>query len=315
MPLEANMPQPSPPPNGLTLVLGGGGFKGVAHVGALRVLQAEGLVVERVVGCSAGALMGSAYCYLRDAEALHALVMRFLTSEGLRRHGLVALRRMPGRQSLLGRLMAGIRRQVALERISRRSSALGGGALRFIVRSLVPKTSIESLPIPLSIGVLDLTAGEVRLLTHGDLCLAVTASSAVPGFFPPIEWGRSLLCDPGLADNLPTALLSSDFSGRVVAIDLSGGLSPYRASGSGMDVMLRAQEVSTHLANRAAARRADVIIRPELGGRHWLDTRNLEDVMEAGAAAARAALPALRSLVSGGTSHGSGQGSGSRAAG
>ncbi len=82
---------------------------------------------------------------------------------------------------------------LAAERIFRRSSAFGGSAIRYIVKSLVPHVDIAELRIPLAIGVLDLQLGEDRLLTAGDLATAVMASSAVPGFFPPVEMGGLLL--------------------------------------------------------------------------------------------------------------------------
>jgi len=285
-------------PHAITLVLGGGGFKGVAHLGVLRVLQQAGVPIERVIGTSVGALVGGSYCYLRDADQAHALLMTFLESEGLRAHRLVAMRR-GGHLPLLRRLVHGIRRQVALERMFRRSSAFGNSALRFIVRSVVPNVDIADLPLPLGIGALDLLSGEEVLLTRGDLGLAVAASSAVPGFFPPVEWDGMLLCDAGIVNNLPAESARRLGARNVVAVDLSSGLSPCRADAVGIEVLLRAQDLSTRITNRRWAESADVVVAPELDGRHWLDTSHLAEVVEAGAAAARRALPAILALVHG----------------
>jgi NTE family protein len=287
------------PPHAITLVLGGGGFKGVAHLGVLRVLQQAGVPVERVIGTSVGALVGGSYCYLRDAEATHSLLMNFLQSEGLRAQRLVGLRRRAGGIPLLRRLVHGIRRQVALERMFRRSSAFGNSALRFIVRNVVPHVDIADLPLPLGVGALDLLSGEEVLLTHGDLGLAVAASSAVPGFFPPVEWNGMLLCDAGIVNNLPAEGVRRLGARAVVAVDLSSGLSPCRQDASGIEVLLRAQDISTRIANRRCSESADVVVVPELDGRHWLDTSNLPEVVEAGAVAARRALPAILALVNG----------------
>ncbi len=282
---------------GVTLVLGGGGFKGVAHVGVLRALQAGGVPIERVVGSSAGALMGAMYCYLGDAEETARLVTGFLASEGFRAHRLAGFRRQPGKLPLMSRLVMGIRRQVMLERIFRRSSAFGGSALRYIVKSLVPDVDIADLRIPLDVCVLDLQRGEDLLLSRGDLRTAVTASGAVPGFFPPVDWGGRLLCDPGLVNNLPTRLARDGGASLVVAVDLSSGLPPCRADAVGMEVLLRAQEISTRLANRRWADDADAVITPDLDGRHWLDASNLAGVIEAGERATRESLPQVRDLL------------------
>ncbi|MGQ0552614.1 MAG: patatin-like phospholipase family protein [Planctomycetota bacterium] len=282
---------------GVTLVLGGGGFKGMAHLGVLRVLQQHGIRIEAVYGTSVGALVGATYCWLGDAEQAHDLTLRFLSSEGFRNHSISGFKRRPGRIPLVSRMVSGLRRQVALERIFRRSSAFGGSALRFIVRSLVPKIDIRELRLPLSIGALDLEHGEVILMTRGDLCTAVTASGAVPGFFPPVEWEGRLLCDAGIVNNLPVAPARRSGATRLLAVDLSDGLSPLRSTAVGLDLLLRAQEISTRLANRTWGGGADLVIRPQLGGRHWLDTSDLASVISAGADAARQALPAIRALA------------------
>ena len=282
---------------GLTLVLGGGGFKGVAHLGVLRVLQENGVPIERVVGTSVGALVGASYCSLRDAEQTHALFMNFLESEGFRAHRFVGLRQRVGRVPIMRRLVHGIRRQVALERMFRRSSAFGNTALRHIVRSIVPRGEIADLPLPLAIGALDLISGEEMLLTAGDLGAAVMASSAVPGFFPPVEWEGRLLCDAGIVNNLPTHLARRLGGRNVVAVDLSAGLGHCRDDAAGMEILLRAQDISTRIANRRWAEAADVVLAPDLGGRHWLDTTNLPAVVELGAAAARQGLPQILELL------------------
>jgi NTE family protein len=282
---------------GITLVLGGGGFKGVAHIGVLRALQAGGVPVERVVGTSAGALIGASYCYLGDAEAMHRLVLEFLASEGFRAHSLIGFRRQPGKIPLMSRLMHGIRRQVMLERIFRRSSAFGSSALRFIAKSMVPHADIADLRVPLSICVLDLLRGEDLLLSEGDLRQAVIASSSVPGFFPPVEWGDTLLCDAGLVNNLPANMARAEGARRIVAVDLSDSLPPCRSDAVGMELLLRVQEITTRLANRRCATDADVVVVPQLDGRHWLDTTRLTDVIDEGERATREQLPQIRALL------------------
>jgi NTE family protein len=283
--------------DGITLVLGGGGFKGVAHVGVLRALQAGGVPIERVIGTSAGALIGASYCYLGDAEAMHRLVLDFLASEGFRSHSLVGFRRQPGKIPLMSRLMAGIKRQVMLERIFRRSSAFGSTALRFITKSMVPHADIADLRVPLSICVLDLLSGEDLLLESGDLRTAVVASSAVPGFFPPVEWGATLLCDAGLVNNMPANMARAGGARRIVAVDLSDSLPPCRPDAVGMEILLRVQEITTRLANQRCAASADVLIVPQLDGRHWLDTTHLPDVIAEGERATRECLPQIRALL------------------
>jgi len=301
--LEPSAPErrdPSAGP-GVTLVLGGGGFKGMSHVGVISVLEEEGIPIERVVGTSAGALIGATYAYSGRAEDVRERVERFVHSEAFQRKGFVSFgtpTAVSGVSGLMSRVLSGIKRQVALERMFRRSSAFGSAALRFVVRSLVPNVAIEDMTVPLAIAALDLSLGEEVLLTSGPVCSAVVASSSLPGFFPPVEVDGRRLVDTGIVNNLPTRAARSLGATRVVAVDLSSSLEIDEGVNVGMDVLLRAQDISTMHANRRWGDLADVTVYPELNGRNWLDASNPEEVIEAGARATRVALPEIVELVS-----------------
>lgn len=290
------------PRHGVTLVLGGGGFKGMAHVGVLAALERAGIQVDAIVGTSAGALMGSAYAHLRSAAALEELVVAFVNSDAFRSKGFVGFgggaASGGGVSAFMSRLLTGLKRQVALERMFRRSSAFGGAALRYVVNSLVPAVNIEDLSLPMAVAAVDLERGHEVLLTRGDLQSAVTASSSVPGFFPAVEREGRLLVDAGIVNNLPTRAARSLGATRVVAVDLSSGLLDSDAGLQvGMDVLLRAQDISTYHANRRFGDLADVVICPEMPGRDWLDPSDPVAVIRSGEVATEAALPQVRELL------------------
>lgn len=297
------MPEPranAEPSPGVTLVLGGGGFKGMAHIGVLLELEAAGVRVERLVGTSAGALIAAAYIHAGSATALRKLVLEFVNSDDFQSKGFVGFgirSSRTGPVAFVSRLLSGIKRQVALERMFRRSSAFGGAALRFVVRGLVPKVRIEDLDPPLAVAALDLRTGEEILLTEGHLASAVCASSSVPGFFPPVEREGRILVDSGIVNNLPTRAARSLGATRIVAVDLSSGLPSHDVSDVGMEILLRTQDISTRHANRRWSAFADVVLSPRLDGRNWLDATNLDLLIAAGAAAAREGLPDVLALI------------------
>jgi NTE family protein len=289
---------------GVTLVLGGGGFKGMSHIGVFAALEAAKIPIERIVGTSAGALIGASYAHSGRAEDVFERVNRFVASEAFQRKGFVSFGTPSGNSGvsgLMSRVLSGIKRQVALERMFRRSSAFGGASLRFVVRSLVPNVAIEDMAVPLSIAALDLSAGEEVLLTSGPACSAVAASSSVPGFFPPVERDGRRLVDTGIVNNLPTRAARASGATRIVAVDLSASLEADAGAAAGadigMDVLLRAQDISTMHANRRWGGLADVTIFPNLDGRNWLDASNPAEVIDAGAEATRRALPDIVALL------------------
>lgn len=300
---EPVMPQTSsldPARPGITLVLGGGGFKGMAHIGVLLELEAAGVRVERIVGTSAGALIGSAYIHAGSAVRLRELVLAFVNSEEFQAKGFVGFgirSSRTGPVAFVSRLLSGLKRQVALERMFRRSSAFGGAALRFVVRGLVPKVRIEELDPPLAVAALDLATGEEVLLTEGPLTSAVCASSSVPGFFPPVEREGRMLVDSGIVNNLPTRAARSLGATRLVAVDLSATLAPHDVQDVGMEILLRTQDISTRLANRRWSAYADVVVTPRMDGRDWLDASNLDEIIAVGAEATRERLADVLALV------------------
>lgn len=292
---------------GITLVLGGGGFKGLAHLGVLTVLEDEGVAIDRVIGTSAGSLIGGAYCARASARRTREDVMAFVGSDEFGKHSFAGIPGGAAPESAtgwMGRLLSGFKRQVAMERMFRRSSAFGGTALRFIARSLVPKGDIEQLPIPFGVSVLNLTAGCVDLIESGHLNSAVVASSSVPGYFPPVERQGMLLCDPGVVDNLPTRPACERGYRRLVAVDLSAELPPPidGASMMGIEALFRAQDITTRLGNRRASQDADIVIRPRMGERNWLDPSDPASIVTAGEEATHRALPVIRRLLAEGTS-------------
>jgi len=298
--------QERPPSEGVNLVLGGGGFKGLAHVGVFLALEERGVPVRSIVGTSAGALMGSAFAHLQSATAVQELVLGFVNSDTFQRKGFVGFsstsQSTNGVAKFMSRVVSGIKRQVALERMFRRSSAFGGAALRFVVRGIVPNVGVETLGMPLAIAALDLIKGEEVLITDGPLCSAVCASSSVPGFFPPVERQGRLLVDAGIVNNLPTRLARSLGAQRIVAVDLSSGLSDVAQTEVGMDVLLRAQDISTRIANRQKADHADVVLCPDMRGRNWLDPSDPIGVIQTGYDAAMKGMAEIESLMAMGES-------------
>lgn len=279
---------------GVWLVLGGGGAKGFAHLGVLEVLEEAGVPIDGIVGTSAGSMIGAVYAHLRDAKAARARVVSFVQGDEFQN---IRLAFSPGRPSLLGRAVDGIRRQVALERMFLYSSAFGGRALRFIARGLVPRMDIQDLALPLVIKALDLDAGEEVLMREGDLLSAVVASSSVPGFFPPVERDGRLLCDAGIVDNMPVRDARACGAQRIVAVDLSAQISTRVERLVGMQVLLRAEEISCRLANQRRAAVADVTITPATGGKSWFDFTQLAPLVKAGEDAARRQLPRILALL------------------
>jgi NTE family protein len=170
----------------IALVLGSGAARGFAHIGVVRALLAHGIRPDIIVGTSMGALVGSCYAtnHLDELEAwARSLTMR----------------------RIIGYLDVKIGG----------SGLIGGGRLADRLQDSIGESSIEDLPIRFAAIATEIGTGHEVWLTRGSLSLAVRASYALPGIFPPVYLGGRWLVDGALVNPVPVSVARA-FGARVV---------------------------------------------------------------------------------------------------
>lgn len=183
----------------ITLALGGGGARGLAHIGVIEVLQARGLYVEAVAGTSCGALVGGAFA----AGKLDELRDWMLKTS---------------RNQMLRLLDPGLGRPAMFT----------GNRLVRALREVIGEPRIEELPIDFTAVAVDLHRQREVWLRRGDLWDALRASFAIPGIFTPLMVGEMALVDGGLLSPLPITATRLASRHRVIAVDINGSASAYR---------------------------------------------------------------------------------------
>ena len=178
----------------VSLVLGSGGARGLAHIGVIRWLLENGYRIAAVSGCSIGALIGG----LHAAGKLEAY-----------RDWLLA----QSPRDLLGLLDLSFQRTGGL---------IAGNRLTAVLRELVGDLVIEALPIRYTAVAADIGTGREVWLTQGPLLNAMRASFAVPMLFPPVVHRDALLVDGGILNPLPIAPTLGDTTDITVAVHVSG---------------------------------------------------------------------------------------------
>ncbi|HXY67981.1 MAG TPA: patatin-like phospholipase family protein [Gemmatimonadales bacterium] len=192
------------------LVLGGGGIKGLAHVGVLRALAERDWTPDVVVGNSIGALIGAAWAAEFTLRELQAVAL------SMRRHDVFAVARS----------------DMATRRL-RAPGIYKAGPLEDLVRGLLGDTTFDELPRRLVVSSVDIDSGMVLYwglpgLRDVAVADAVFASCALPGFFPPREIRGHCLVDGALVDNLPVRVAAAQDVDGIVAVDV-GSSSVLRA--------------------------------------------------------------------------------------
>ena len=178
----------------VSLVLGSGGARGLAHIGVIRWLLENGYRIAAVSGCSIGALVGG----LHAAGKLDAY-RDWLLAQSAR--------------DLLGLLDLSFQRTGGL---------IAGNRLTAMLRELVGDLAIEDLPIRYTAVAADIECGREVWLTRGPLLDAMRASFAIPMIFPPVACRGALLVDGGILNPVPIAPTLGDASDLVVAVHVSG---------------------------------------------------------------------------------------------
>ncbi|MBL8201616.1 MAG: patatin-like phospholipase family protein [Chromatiales bacterium] len=234
------------------LVLGGGGAKGAAHIGVLRVLDELHIPVDCVTGTSMGALVGGTFASGMPPEEIEKAVLginwsRTVGAEGLRD-------RTP-----IHRKLAGITYTNSLDlgikggSITTASGLLKTQDIEDVIRGLVAGAryteNFDDLPIPFRAVATDMLAGEMVVLEGGDLSVAMRASMAVPGAFSPVLVDDRILSDGGMMRNLPVDIARNLCADVVIAVSLSSP--PPKAAdltaaltlaGRSLDVMIDANQ-------------------------------------------------------------------------
>jgi NTE family protein len=250
------------------VVLSGGGAKGLAHIGVLKVLEEGEIPIDSIVGTSAGAFIGGAYASGISIPQMIEMARRIRWSD-------------------LGRF---------------RPSRLGirdGRRMEAFIRAHFPVTRFEELRIPLAVVATEIMTGQMRVFTTGDLAFAIRASCAIPGYFTPAldEEGR-MLVDGAVVANLPTRVAVTLGAERVIAVDVNAYPILETPPRNAFQIYTQALAILSFMAQSAMVEHADVLISPNVAAFSWDELERAEELIRAGEEAARRCLPQCRALLS-----------------
>jgi NTE family protein len=263
----------------VALVLGGGGMKGLAHVGAWKALEEGGVEVVGIAGTSIGALIGAA--------GAGGLGWRELAPRAL---------------ALVRSDIIAMNRWVVMPMGIRQPALFVGDRFREYVRRTLPVHRFEELRIPLAVNAVDLETGREEWFGAGgrmDVSIpdAVSASAALPLFFPPVELGGRYYVDGGVSETLPLSAVSGAAVDAVVAVDVAAGgtKDPRDTLAKGLvAVHHRVYDIMAYTRKVAELEGWSgpplVYVRPSLDGYSTFDFERVQYFLEEGYRATRRAL-------------------------
>jgi NTE family protein len=285
------------------LVLAGGGALGMAHVGVLKVLEANRIPVHIVTGTSMGSIVGAAYASGATIAEMEQILSETnwdeLFDESLQRQNL-QYRNKAGRG---GQIFGSGKLGLTDTGFAKFTGVVGGQKVLPLLQRLYYRTpgdiNFDELPIPFRAIAADVETGQPVVLGSGDLARAARASMAVPGFFTPIEINGKALVDGGIANNLPVDIALDMGSDQLIVVDLMADLKTKEDLGnllgiSGQIISLLLEQNSK--LQRKLMRPEDVLLLPDLKGYSATDFLKAQEIFAKGEVAALQNLDKLKTF-------------------
>jgi len=274
------------------LVLSGGGAKGAAHIGVLKVIEKNKIPIDYVVGTSIGAYVGGLYALGYSADDIEAIMLNLPWDKGYSDF-------IP--RQLLSLEHKGLRDQYNIsvrlgfsDGILKSPSGLllgqSVGGLMKLSTDVVPKfDSFDHLAIPYRAVASDLATAKVFVINKGSITKAMRASAAVPGVVEPVQIEGKLLVDGGISNNMPIDVVKAMGANVVIAVDIGSPLLLKKDINNTLDVFDQLSNILTNNTTQYQKKYLstnDILIRPEIDGLSTTDFSIMAQALELGRQAA-----------------------------
>ncbi|MBM4351071.1 MAG: patatin [Deltaproteobacteria bacterium] len=282
------------------LALGGGGARGLAHIGVLKALEREKIPVHLIVGTSIGALVGGAYASGTSPDELQERVESYLKSSDFRSSAMKAFgtAHSKGEIGLAQKIQAHLRNYFYLIQAMFKPGILSNEDFQTTIDYFIPDIQIEQTRIPFRAVATDLVSGQQITFSRGSLRQAVLASCAVPGAIAPLKEGEKLLSDGGITCLVPSSVARQEGADVVISVAVDRCMSSEELRNV-VDVYYRVSEIMGERLKDYELAQADVVILPEVGDLHWSDFSQAINLINEGERATREKLEDIRRVLPG----------------
>ncbi len=282
------------------LVLSGGGARGFAHIGVLKILEENHIPVDAVAGASMGALVGALYATGRTPDEMEQLIKTLdwdTLLRGKTAFEALSYRRKEDRRNLPGAITLG----GTGARLNLPGSLNPGHEIGLVLDRLMlsygDKTDFDNLPIPFRAVATDLVNAETVVLKNGSLAQSLRATMAIPGVFAPVELNGKILADGGILNNIPTDVALDMGADIIIVVNIETQLGDRTALQNLVGILGQTFYVATIENSRRSLRQADFIIAPDLENYTTFDFTAGEKIVELGYQGAQTKISLLKSLA------------------
>jgi len=254
-----------PRPARIAVCLGAGASKGFAHIGVLKVLEAQKVPIHMVVGTSAGSIVGCLYASGMDVFSMQDMAMK-------------------------------IQKKDVIDYTVPDNGFIKGEKLEDFVNRTVRNVTMEKLQKRFLAVATDIASGEEAVFVSGNTGKAVRASCSVPGVFQPVKMSGKTYVDGGVVSPVAVDAARRNGADVVIAVDISGGIAGEVPQGT-LDTILKSVDIMYSRISEHQLAKADVVIRPDVKNIGSTEMEKRHQAILEGEKAAYAALPRINGIL------------------
>ncbi len=263
------------------LALGGGGARGAAHIGVIKVLHDSQINIDKIGGTSAGSIIGAMYAATKDPQWVHNRYREFLSSEEYQQIGTKSLQLDRDPDSVFDQIAKFVQDRLVIAVALNRDSIIKRKRLEKAIEYLLPVDSFEKLKIPLHVFSTDLQTGGSICHRSGDLIEAVVQSSSIPGFVQPTKKNGHLFVDGAVTVPIPVIEMKKE-TDFVIAVNISRGKPEPLQKINIVEIISRTGRVASLCLTDLMVEKADFVFQPDVLGLHWSQFDKFDELLENG---------------------------------
>ena len=280
------------------LALGGGGVRGLAHIGVIKALG-EDIPIDILAGTSMGALIGAEYALKPDIYALEKTILELVERKEVREIEKMISSNAPAqeRKLIIESLVSFVKKLYVFNLRAIKKWVFSGKEISWIFDALGLNVDFSEAKVPFSCMAVDLRTGEEVVMDKGNIKEAVLASVSLPGVFPPVKKDKKLLVDGGIVCSVPVdaaVQMGADF---IISVVVEAQVDYTKKLGNGLDIMFQADAIRAYKLCELKIQASDVIIYPEVGMMSWADFSRAAECIKAGEKAAEKLKPQIIQLI------------------
>jgi len=276
------------------LALGGGGARGLAHIGVLKVLERENIPIDIITGTSMGAIIGAVYALKKDISAIVKIAEKYSKISEFNLDLSFGEKERKDKPLFFKKMSDFLKKGYILNLELRKKYLNDGEEIRKIISELVDDETFEDTQIPFAAVAADLIKGDKVIINRGKLFNALLASASIPGMFPPITLDKKILVDGGIVDVVPIEAAKSLGANFVIGVNVCQTIKKRYEFNNAVEILFRTDSITSAELRKLQLSFADVVITPKVERFHWSDFTKPEQCIREGEIAAQSTISEIK---------------------